>query len=118
MSLLNITSGITFDTDSNQIYTGANTYLLYSTPTGTRALISDLVISAQEGGEGVYLLQLGETEATVRTVRRIFLGSGSSGSGLWIENRRLPLQGKENENIYFAVTSKSGASISVSGEVI
>lgn len=113
MSLLSETSGTTFDIDSDEIYTGARTVLLYSPPSGKRVLISDVIVSAQDNG--IYLLRLGETEATSRVVRRMFLED----SGGWVENRKKPIEGTENQKIYFQIiTASASATIGLSGEAI
>jgi len=113
MSLENETSGIIFDIDSDEIYTGARTVLLYTPPTGTRVLISDLIVSAKD--DGIYLLQLGTSEAAARTVRRVFLED----SGGWVENRKIPIKGKTDEKIYFKIiTVDASATISITGEAL
>jgi len=113
MSLENETSGIIFDIESDEIFTGARTVLLYSPPSGTRVLISDVIVSAQDNG--IYLLQLGTSEATVRTVRRVFLED----SGGWVENRKVPIKGTADEKIYFRiVTANASATISITGEAL
>lgn len=113
MSLESETSGIIFDIDSDQIYTGAGTFLLYTPPSGTRILLSDIVCSAQDNG--VYLIKIGIDASTATIKRRMFIED----SGGWVENRRVPIKGAVDEKIYFQIlTASASATISVSGEVL
>lgn len=113
MSLENVTSGIIFDVDSDEIYTGARTVLLYTPPSGTRVLISDIICSAQDNG--IYLLRIGTDSSTATVKRRMFIED----SGGWVENRRVPIKGAVDEKIYFQIiTAGASATISISGEAL
>lgn len=113
MSLENETSGIIFDIDSDEIFTGARTVLLYTPPTGTRVLISDVIVSAQD--DGIYLLRIGTDPATATIKRRMFINA----NGGWVENRRVPIKGTTDEKIYFQIiTANASATVSISGEVL